>query len=150
MSKTARAHCVARRSAPFGSYRLDPLGVPSWRKLGGGYIGVTDGSEKGYVAPGLIFAVEIHGGEPEIRSYTRKGSGLESLKPYATKSLYHMLQNPEIWISRKITFQDMISMCKRLYPDLETPTATEFWNEYGLSFDGIHVENILNLADDED
>ena len=142
--KTAREHCAARRSAPFGMYRLDPQGVPSWRKLGSGYIGVTDGSEKGHVAPGLIFAVETHGGEPELRSYLRRGDGLESLKPYATKSLYHMLQNPEIWTSKKVTFQDIIGMCKRIYPNLKTPTATEFWREYGIAFEEMHTENVLN------
>ena len=149
---TARQHAAARRAAPFGSYRCAPSGEAEWKKLGHGYIGVTDGSKKGYVAPGLIFAVEIHNNTPEIRSYTKRGEGLECLKPYAVGTLYHLLSDDTLWKSKAITFDEMISSVKRLYNDAKMPTRSEFWQEFGIFYDKetCTAKNILNLDDDYD
>lgn len=149
---TARQHAAARRAAPFGSYRRAPGGEAEWKKLGHGYIGVTDGSKKGYVAPGLIFAVEIHNNTPEIRSYTKRGEGLECLKPYAVGTLYHLLSDDTLWKSKAITFDEMISSVKRLYNDAKMPTRSEFWQEFGIFYDKetFTAKNILNLDDDYD
>lgn len=149
---TARQHAAARRAAPFGSYRRAPSGEAEWKKLGHGYIGVTDGSKKGYVAPGLIFAVEIHNNAPEIRSYTKRGEGLECLKPYAVGTLYHLLSDDTLWKSKAITFDEMISSVKRLYNDAKMPTRSAFWQEFGIFYDKetCTAKNILNLDDDYD
>ena len=149
---TARQHAAARRAAPFGAYRRSPLGEAEWKKLGHGYIGVTDGSKKGYVAPGLIFSVEIHNNKPEIRSYVRRGEGLECLKPYAVGTLYHLLSDDTLWKSKVITFDDMISSVNRLYNDLKIPNKSDFWREFGIFYnkETDTVENILNLDDDCD
>lgn len=149
---TARQHAAARRAAPFGAYRRSPLGEAEWKKLGHGYIGVTDGSKKGYVAPGLIFAVEIHNNKPEIRSYVRRGEGLECLKPYAVGTLYHLLSDDTLWRSKVITFDDMISSVNRLYNGSKIPTKADFWREFGIFYnkETDTAENILNLDDDCD
>lgn len=150
--KTAREFCASRRAVPFGAYKLSHNDSPEWRKLSGGYIGVTDGSSKAYVMAGHIFAIEIHDGMPEIYSYTRNGvTAAEATKPYALNSLYKMLSKPEEWIRKKISFRDMIRRVTSVYPDLYIPTREQFYAEYGLVYDGENrfIENPHDLKDDE-
>lgn len=148
---TAREHCASRRATPFGAYRLPPEGSPQWKKLGHGYLAVVDGTQKAYVASGLIFAVEIHDNIPQIYSYIRTGDGLAALKPYAARTLYHMLATTDGWSKTAISYDDLVSLVCRIHPATTIPEEKLFWREWGimLDVDG-KPTNILNLDNDKD
>ena len=56
---TPRDYACDRRALPFGAHKSAPAGTPDWCKARGGLIAVTDGTAHKYVAPGLLFGVEI-------------------------------------------------------------------------------------------
>lgn len=150
---TPREFFVMRRPSRVGAYRQEQDGRPEWRKLGGGYIGVTDGSPRGYVAPGLIFAVEIRGGEPVICSYRRHGlAGLAASRPYTAGSLRHLLNFGEtgtVWDAEPMTFDEMAAAVLSVYPDASIPTPADFLAEYGCGWNrsAKRPENVHGLRE---
>lgn len=151
-SQTAREYCCAHKGVPFGKYRLAPKGEPGWRKLSGGYIGVTDGSDQQYVMPKMIFAVEVRNGRPAIYSYTRKDlSGAAKWKPYSRNYLHKTLSKPELWEAKEISFGEMVKLIIDVFPEVEIPNPSLFWAEYGMSYDkeSGEVTNFAGVKDDE-
>lgn len=149
---TARKYCAKRRCHCFGKYRLADSGKPEWRKLSNGYIGVVDGSPKNYVAPGMIFAIEMHRGNAVINSYTRNNlTGLAETKAYTLQTLYQFLKFKDQWTATPISFKGMIKFVSDRYPDIKMPTPKQFFAEYGLNYDEEtgSLTKIVELADEE-
>jgi hypothetical protein len=145
---TARQHCASRRVYCFNLAPSDS--APSWRKLHNGYIGVADGTPQNYIAPGLIFAIEIHDNTPQIYTYRKRGVGAAIYRPYTLKSLYQILKNPDNLAKSPISFDDMIAAVKSFYPDIYTPTPFQFFAEYGQKFDSKtgNISNFINADND--
>ena len=154
IASTPREYARNRQSLPFGAYRLVNDGNPDWRKARGGLIAVTDGTERQYVSPGLLFGVEIVGGKPVIVSYWRKGamSGLCGSRPYTLKSVQQMVTKGQI-TRRKwpLTYQDMITMVRNIHPRAWIPDPVSWYAEYGLSYDEAtgEIRNPRGLREDD-
>lgn len=151
---TPREYANGRRNVPFGGYGLSN-GRPDWRKIGGGYIAVTDGTAKQYVAAGLIFAVEIRNSKPCIISYWRKdaGDGLHGSRPYALWTLKTMVSAGMI-VPRTgpISYDDMIHMVRSVHPGIWIPDPIAWYAEYGLVYDEAtgEINNPFGLAKEEE
>ena len=151
---TPREYAAGRRNVPFCGYGLS-TDRPDWRKIGGGYIAVTDGTEKQYVAAGLIFGGEIRKGKPCIISYWRAGAGegLHGSRPYALWTLKTMVCDGVI-VPRTgpISYDDMIRMVRSVHPGIWIPDPIAFYAEYGLVFDEAtgEINNPFGLADEEE
>ena len=134
---TPREYCASKQSLPFGGYRLRQ-GVTDWRKVGRGLIAVTDGSSKQYVAPNLIFGVEISdNGEPMIVSYWRDnpGEGIGAKKPYALSTVKYLVATKQIKrVYAPLTYDDMVYIVRSIYPNAFIPDPLIWYLEYGLTY----------------
>lgn len=136
---TPRDYACHTRSAPFGARQNLHDGKPDWRKARAGLIAVTDGTEYQYVAPGLLFGVEIIDGRPVIVSYWRDWddtTGLLAARPYTLKSIYQMVGKGQI-VRRKwpLSYDDMIRMVRAVHPDAWVPDPITWYDEYCLDYD---------------
>ena len=151
---TPRDYALHTRSAPFGVRQTLYDGKPHWRKARAGLIAVTDGTERQYVAPGMLFAVEIVNGRPVIVSYWRAGTdtGLHGSRPYTLNSVCQMATYGQI-VRHKwpLSYEDMISMVRAVHPDAWVPDPAAWYSEYCLKYDKAtgEVHNPFGLCEGE-
>lgn len=151
---TPRDYARNRHAVPFGMHKIAPAGAPDWRKARAGLIAVTDGTDRQYVAPGLLFAVEIINGKPAIASYWRAGAetGLHAARPYTLNSVRQMVTKGQI-VRRKwpLSYADMISMVRAVHPDAWVPDPIAWYAEYCLDYDEAtgEIRNPKGLREDD-
>ena len=149
---TPRDYACDRRALPFGAHKSAPAGMPDWCKARGGLIAVTDGTAHKYVAPGLLFGVEIIDGVPSIVSYWRAGAedGLHAARPYSLNSVRQMGTNGQI-VRRTwpLSYEDMVRMVRNVHPDVWVPDPIAWYAEYGLTYDEAtgEIRNPLGLCE---
>ena len=130
-----RAYCVAKRQPPFQWHRFD-ADAPTWCKVGGGLMAVTDGTPRRYIAPELIFAIDLDAdGKPRVASYgcATEQEGLAATKPYTYESVRTMVATGRIKRRQWISYEEMVIMVRRVLPMAWVPTLDEFLAEYGLN-----------------
>lgn len=131
----AGAH--ARPYGPFGACG----GIPGWRKVGRGLIAVADGSAKQYVAPGLVFGVELSdGGPPELRSYWRESGGDAMTKqlydrPYALRTIRRLVAERQMVKREAIGYDELVRRVRSVHPGCWVPPPEMFALGYGLTAD---------------
>ena len=142
MNKTARQHSAEMRNRPFrGRFK-------NWHKVRG-YLVKTD--ERGNVARGHIFAVEIRGGTPKVYSYTRRGlSTAEQDKSYSINTLRNMLSDSEQWESHEIDELDFSVMLRKVYPEEQPPRFSSVCVEFGMLYNNCTktIDNFVKAAED--
>lgn len=149
---TPREYACDRRALPFGAHKSTPAGRPDWCKARAGLIAVTDGTDRQYVAPGLLFGVEIIDGTPAIVSYWRVGAeeGLHSSRPYALNSVRQMVTTGQI-VRRAwpLSYADMIRMVRDVHPQAWVPDPIAWYAEYGLMYDEVtgEIRNPFKLGE---
>lgn len=137
-SISPRNMCARNHVPAFFRRQPDPRpGEPAWKKIGGGLIAVTDGSKREYVAPGLIFGVELDGGgggTPGICSYwtpVDPEEGLGAKRPY-TLSTCKSLSRSDDLVRRPVSYIEMVTMVRTVHPLAWIPGEEEFWAEFGV------------------
>lgn len=142
MNKTARQHSAEMRNRPFrGRFK-------NWHKVRG-YLVKTD--ERGNVARGHVFAVEIRNGTPKVYSYTRRGlSTAEKDKSYSINTLRNMLTDSEQWEPHEIDELDFSVMLRNIYPDEATPRFSSVCIEFGMLYNNCTktIDNFVEAAED--
>lgn len=134
---TPREYCASRRSLPFGEHRMR-RGVPDWRKVGRGLIAVTDGSEKQYVVPGLIFGIELSDSNvPEICTYWRVASDDKMKRrfydrPYALSTIRRLVAERKIVRSGTLNYDELARHVRSVYHNCWLPPLDMFALEYDL------------------
>lgn len=135
---TPREFCAKRRCVPFKGKQPDAgPGVPAWKKMTKGLICVTDGTAKDYVAPGLIFAVEVgRDGVPAIASYWDPNDpteGLGSFRPRTLEACKFLARTGKMTVRRMpLSYKEMIRMARAVHQGIWVPKEDDFWAEYGL------------------
>lgn len=114
-------------------------GVPGWRKVGRGLMAVTDGSSKRYVAPGLVFGVELSdAGTPELCAYWRESGGDGMLKrlynrPYALRTVRRLVAERQMVKCGEIGYDELVRRVRSVHPGCWVPPPEVLAMEYGLS-----------------
>ena len=134
---TPREYCASRHAlptGPFGTCR----GIPGWRKVGRGLMAVTDGSAKQYVAPELVFGVEISDdGVPELCTYWRKSDdGMQKRlydRPYALRTIRRLAAEQQMNKCDAIDYDELVRRVKSVHPNCWIPPLEMLGVEYGLA-----------------
>lgn len=97
---------------------------------------VTDGSSKGYVAPGLVFGVELDADEkPVIASYWDESSpteGVGAMRPHTLGTCKVLTQEGRMTVRKIVTFDEMCRMVRAVLPMAWLPEETDFFRLYGI------------------
>lgn len=132
-----REYCARNHSPAFLRCQLVQQGEPVWTKIGSGLIAVTDGSLREYVAPGLVYGMELDSdGTPVIASYwtaAEPADGLGATRPYTLGSCKSMAQQGRLVIRRMpVTYYDMVRTVRSVHPLAWIPSEADFRAEFGL------------------